>query len=182
MLVMRTFVSQPSEGLDHLAAGRTLTSRPWEHAHVPDSATEADLERNNRQCPRCRCVLSRYNEEPYCSGCSRIVRHQAEPAPTVPTEVWARVDVQDALFARDFGRLCHLVRTASGLRQNDMADLTGLSQAFLSMLESGARRLTNIDKIVELLHGLDTPEELTGPMLRLPAWTDGPDGWRGLRE
>jgi transcriptional regulator with XRE-family HTH domain len=49
-----------------------------------------------------------------------------------------------------------------------MAVLTGLSQAFLSMLESGARRLTNIDKIVELLAGLKTPAELTGPMLRLP--------------
>ena len=48
-----------------------------------------------------------------------------------------------------------------------MAELTGLSQAFLSMLESGVRRLTNIDKIVELLDGLEVPVELTGPMLRL---------------
>lgn len=48
-----------------------------------------------------------------------------------------------------------------------MAELTGLSQAFLSMLESGGRRLTNIDKVVELLVGLNTPVELTGPMLRM---------------
>ncbi|MDX3224523.1 helix-turn-helix transcriptional regulator [Streptomyces sp. ME19-01-6] len=69
----------------------------------------------------------------------------------------------------------------SGLRQNDMAELTGLSQAFLSMLESGARRLTNIDKIVELLAGLDTPEELTGPMLRMPRLTDEANQWHGVR-
>ncbi|WP_309248831.1 hypothetical protein [Streptomyces sp. MNP-20] len=41
-----------------------------------------------------------------------------------------------------------------------------MSQAFLSMLESGARRLTNIDKIIQLLDGLQAPPELTGPMLR----------------
>lgn len=56
-----------------------------------------------------------------------------------------------------------------------MAELTGLSQAFLSMLESGARRLTNIDKIVELLLGLNTPVELTGPMLRIANWMDDPE-------
>jgi hypothetical protein len=44
--------------------------------------------------------------------------------------------------------------------------LTGLGQPFLSMLESGVRRLTNIDKIITLLDGLDVPIELTGPMLR----------------
>jgi transcriptional regulator with XRE-family HTH domain len=88
----------------------------------------------------------------------------------VPDEVWGHAEVQEALFARDFGRMCHLVRVASGLRQSDMAELTGLSQAFLSMLESGDRRLTNIDKIVELLAGLNTPVELTGPILLPPKW------------
>jgi hypothetical protein len=31
------------------------------------------------------------------------------------------------------------------------------------------RRLTNIDKIITLLDGLDVPIELTGPMLRTSA-------------
>ncbi|MER6086799.1 helix-turn-helix domain-containing protein [Streptomyces bluensis] len=88
--------------------------------------------------------------------------------------MWAEASVQAALAARDFGRLCTLVREASGLRQDDMATLTGLSQPFLSMLETGARRLTNIDKIIILLDGLGTPAELTGPMLRSSAAE--PDG------
>ncbi|MFF4802296.1 transcriptional regulator [Streptomyces sp. NPDC001351] len=50
-----------------------------------------------------------------------------------------------------------------------MATLTGLSQAFLSMLEAGQRRLTNIDKIIVLLAGLGAPAELTCPMLRIAA-------------
>lgn len=47
-----------------------------------------------------------------------------------------------------------------------MALLTGLSQAFLSLLESGQRRLTNIDRIIVLLDGLNAPIDVTGPMLR----------------
>ncbi|NUK18135.1 helix-turn-helix domain-containing protein [Streptomyces lunaelactis] len=84
------------------------------------------------------------------------------------TDVWRQTEVQEALAARDFGRLCHLVRVRSSLRQSDMAELTGLSQAFLSMLETGVRRLANIDRIVRLLEGLEVPIELTGPMLRAP--------------
>ncbi|MFD9483373.1 XRE family transcriptional regulator [Streptomyces sp. NPDC059991] len=54
----------------------------------------------------------------------------------------------------------------TSLRQEDISRLTGLSQAFLSMLESGRRRLTNIDNIVEFLVGLQVPAELAP--LRLP--------------
>ncbi|MDN3025636.1 transcriptional regulator [Streptomyces sp. S.PB5] len=43
--------------------------------------------------------------------------------------------------------------------------MTRLSQPFLSMLESGQRRLTNIDRIIVLLDGLDAPADLAGPML-----------------
>ncbi|MGW9032942.1 helix-turn-helix domain-containing protein [Streptomyces sp. NPDC055722] len=70
------------------------------------------------------------------------------------------------MLHRDFGRLCQLVREYGHLRQEDMALLTGLSQAFLSMLESGQRRLTNIDRIIVLLDGLNAPVDITGPMLR----------------
>lgn len=148
------------------------TSAPQRARAAAGTSPSCDM-RDVRRCRNCPCILSRYNEGPYCSGCSRRMRHQHEPTPFVPTGVWAGADVQEALFTRDFGRLCQLVRIASDLRQSDMAVLTGLSQAFLSMLESGARRLTNIDRIVELLAGLGAPAELTGPMLRIPPWTGG---------
>lgn len=76
------------------------------------------------------------------------------------------LDPRLTLKERDFGAFCLLVRSIGALRQEDVATLTGLSQAFLSMLESGARRLTNVDKIVILLEGLDAPIMLTGPILR----------------
>ncbi|MFE3636627.1 helix-turn-helix domain-containing protein, partial [Streptomyces sp. NPDC059168] len=67
-----------------------------------------------------------------------------------------------------------LVREYGHFRQEDMALLTGLSQAFLSMLESGQRRLTNIDRIIVLLDGLNAPVDITGPMLRSVAAAPGP--------
>ncbi|WP_049714211.1 helix-turn-helix domain-containing protein [Streptomyces caatingaensis] len=82
----------------------------------------------------------------------------------MPEEVWRDVDVREALAAWDFSRVSRLVRQRGALRQEDVAALTGLSQAFLSMLESGQRRLTNIDKITEFLAGLGAPAGL----LRLP--------------
>ncbi|WP_078623131.1 helix-turn-helix domain-containing protein [Streptomyces prunicolor] len=146
----------------------------------PSPETDA-AERHGRQCRWCRRPLSRYNNEPYCSSCSRHAPASPSPQLQVAPEVWKRVDVREALGDRDFGRVCHLVRIESALRQSDMAELTGLSQAFLSMLESGVRRLTNIDKIVELLAGLDTPAELTGPMLQ-PTVAEGRPRGRSLTE
>ncbi|MET7713779.1 helix-turn-helix domain-containing protein [Streptomyces sp. NPDC005407] len=78
----------------------------------------------------------------------------------VPDRVWSDRAVRQALAAWDFGQVSRLVRQRGSLRQDDMAHLTGLSQAYLSMLESGARKLTHIDKIVQFLTGLGAPGEL----------------------
>lgn len=120
-------------------------------------------------CGRCACRLSRYNSTAYCSGCTRQMREDPPMRPVVPPHVWHSKDIRDALAGRDFGRLCRLIREIGSLRQEDMSRLSGLSQAFLSMLESGQRRLTNIDKIIVLLDGLAVPAELTCPMLRMSA-------------
>ncbi|MFJ9420027.1 helix-turn-helix domain-containing protein [Streptomyces sp. NPDC101227] len=81
--------------------------------------------------------------------------------------------MRQALSVWDFGQVSRLVRKRSSLRQEDIAALTGLRQSFLSMLESGDRRLTNIDKIIAFLSGLGTPAELVKvplpePPLRYP--------------
>ncbi|MEN8649094.1 helix-turn-helix transcriptional regulator [Streptomyces sp. 21So2-11] len=62
-----------------------------------------------------------------------------------------------ALANWDFGTVFRLIRQIASLRQEDMSAITGLSQSFLSMLESGARRLANIDKIIPLLERLGVP-------------------------
>ena len=119
-----------------------------------------------RRCAGCDARLSRYNKEDRCGVCLRSLPLTAQESLRVPARVWDLPEVQFALAERDFGRLCTLVRTLGNLRQDDMVALTGLSQSFMSMLETGTRRLTNIDRIVELLAGLNVPAELTGLVLR----------------
>ncbi|MFF4607897.1 helix-turn-helix domain-containing protein [Streptomyces sp. NPDC001339] len=119
-----------------------------------------------RRCKHCNCLLSRYNDEQYCAECSRENRALSRNHSNVPAHVWELPEVQHALIHREFGLMCRLIRRFGGLRQEDVAVATGLSQAFLSYLESDTRRLTNIDKIIQLLDGLQAPPELTGPMLR----------------
>ncbi|MFF0131569.1 helix-turn-helix domain-containing protein [Streptomyces mirabilis] len=112
-----------------------------------------------RSCDRCGGQLSNYNTDTVCFACARS-RAMEEHTPIVTESVWLNLDVRNALEAWDFGQACRLIRLRGDLRQDDMAQLTGLSQAFLSMLESGSRRLTNIDKIVQFLAGLGVPAEL----------------------
>ncbi|MFG3041743.1 helix-turn-helix domain-containing protein [Streptomyces sp. NPDC048330] len=132
------------------------------------------LQQSPRRCDQCGCRLSQYNADALCSACTRthvLDRH----TPTVPARVWRDPDVRQALAAWDFGRASRLVRQRGSLRQEDLAQLTGLSQAFLSMLESGNRRLTNIDKIVEFLAGLGVPAELVPlPLPRLASTPSQP--------
>ncbi|GHD48597.1 hypothetical protein GCM10010317_026340 [Streptomyces mirabilis] len=102
-------------------------------------------------------MLSRYNREPRCAPCSRLLT-AAEPDPVrVPNHVWQDAQVVMALRDGDFGTALTRVRKLASLRQEEMARLTGLSQPFLSALESGSRRLTNFDKIVTVLERLAVP-------------------------
>ncbi|BBC30649.1 uncharacterized protein SGFS_019430 [Streptomyces graminofaciens] len=127
-----------------------------------------------RNCDRCGGQLSSYNTDTFCFACARY-RVLEQHTPLVPEYVWFDPDVRNALAAWDFGQASRLVREKAGLRQDDMAQLTGLSQAFLSMLEAGGRRLTNIDKIVEFLTGLDVPPELVPlPLPRTTAQASQP--------
>ncbi|MCM2576343.1 transcriptional regulator [Streptomyces meridianus] len=71
-----------------------------------------------------------------------------------------------ALAAWDFGQVSLLVRQHGSLRQEDIVHLTGLSQASLSLVESGKRRLTNLDKIIDFLSGLSVPADLVPRPLR----------------
>jgi transcriptional regulator with XRE-family HTH domain len=134
-----------------------------------------------RRCDRCGCSLSQYNTDTLCSACTRS-RTWETSIPTIPKHVWFDQGVRSALSTWDFGQASRLIRLRSGLRQEDLAQLTGLSQAFLSMLESGNRRLTNIDKIIEFLTGLVVPAELVPlplPRAPLPAQQDPPPRFAG---
>ncbi len=122
--------------------------------------------KNARTCADCGCRLSQYNLEDRCAACSRDRRLDADLCPSIPAEVWIGPDIQNAIAHWDFGLASRLIRERAGLRQDDMAFMTGLSQSFLSMLEAGNRRLTNLDKAARFLQGIGTPDALLAPPFR----------------
>jgi transcriptional regulator with XRE-family HTH domain len=93
--------------------------------------------------------------------------------PSVPTRVWQDEAVRSALADWDFGQVSRMVRQLVPLRQEDVAALTGLSQSYLSMLECGDRRLTDVSRVVQFLTGLGTPPDLV--RLPLPGISPLPD-------
>ncbi|WP_344074150.1 helix-turn-helix transcriptional regulator [Streptomyces crystallinus] len=95
------------------------------------------------------------------------------------------MEVKVLLANWDFGAAFRRIRQITHLRQEDLASLTGLSQPYLSALESGTRRLTHVEKIGMVLRGLGVPADAapelvaTGParlhtatmaIAREPAW------------
>ncbi|MCZ0990411.1 helix-turn-helix domain-containing protein [Streptomyces diastatochromogenes] len=124
------------------------------------------MRKDARACVGCACRLSQYNLEDRCAACSRDRQWEAHPRPSIPDAVWLDPDVQAAIASWDFGLASRLIRERAGLRQDDMAFMTGLSQSFLSMLEAGSRRLTNLDKAARFLQGIGTPDALLTPPFR----------------
>nr|WP_171110838.1 helix-turn-helix transcriptional regulator [Streptomyces sp. N502] len=124
------------------------------------------MRQHTRVCADCGCRLSQYNDEDRCATCARGRRLGSRLEPQVPDTVWRDEEVQRAIAAWDFGLASRLIRERAKLRQDDMADLTGLSQGFLSMLEAGTRRLTSLDKVARFLRGIETPDVLLPPPFR----------------
>lgn len=124
------------------------------------------MPRHARICAGCGCRLSQYNDEDLCAACARDRRLGTPLQRQVPDHVWRDAEVQTAIAAWDFGRASRLIRERAKLRQDDMAHMTGLSQGFLSMLEAGTRRLTNLDKVANFLKGIETPDILLPPPFR----------------
>ncbi|WP_433892738.1 helix-turn-helix domain-containing protein [Streptomyces sp. CA-111067] len=106
--------------------------------------------RHRHACSGCGAYLSRYSDDTRCSACAR--------SGPVPDAVWADPAVAAALARWDFGVVFRLLRSATGMSQNDLSALTGLSQGAISQIEAGTRRLLNIDRIQAAVHTLGVPD------------------------
>lgn len=106
--------------------------------------------RCHHSCSGCGAYLSRYSDDTRCSACAR--------SGPVPDTVWADPAVAAALARWDFGVAFRLLRSATGMSQNDLSALTGLSQGAISQIEAGTRRLLNIDRIQAAVHTLGVPD------------------------
>ncbi|MBG6063902.1 DUF5919 domain-containing protein [Micromonospora ureilytica] len=82
---------------------------------------------------------------------------RAATAFTVPASLWDTTDMIDALAARDIARVFRLVQRATRASQTHLGVATGLSQAQVSEIISGTRRVSSIDVLTRICTGLAVP-------------------------
>lgn len=120
------------------------------------------MSEDDRRCRACGQPLSRYNSERYCSACGYARR--ALPALTVhvPPQVWFTADMRRALSRWNWQTVLTAVANATGASQTQLAELTGLSQAHVSRLMTGASQCFDIRTISQIVDGLGVPRLLAG--------------------
>lgn len=93
-----------------------------------------------RSCSRCGQRLSRYNTDDYCGGCAKPAAHDGRQA--------ENTDIAE------MGARLHASRLRRGMTLEVLAGLAGVSQAYLSMVENGKRRLDSYSRIMTLADAL----------------------------
>ncbi|WP_433124198.1 DUF5919 domain-containing protein [Micromonospora sp. CA-240977] len=79
------------------------------------------------------------------------------PPFSIPHLLWETSDMLDALTARDIAQVFRLVQRATRASQTNLGIATGLSQAQVSEITSGARRVSSIDVLSRICAGLSMP-------------------------
>ncbi|MBQ1034735.1 MULTISPECIES: DUF5919 domain-containing protein [Micromonospora] len=108
---------------------------------------------------------------------------------TISDLLWDGTDMLDALAARDVAQVFRLVQRATHASQTTLGVATGLSQAQVSEITSGARRVSSIDVLTRICTGLSMPRHaritlLLGERDQMPAEQDvsGPQVARTSRD
>lgn len=86
-----------------------------------------------------------------------MIAHELGDGPVLPPEFWDDPAVAAALAHHDPSALIRLVRELTPLSQDHIARLTGLSQAMVSQVASGARSVRNPAKRNQVFTGLGAP-------------------------
>lgn len=84
--------------------------------------------------------------------------HTGSVAVSVPPALWEQTDLLDVLARRDIGQLFRILQKATGATQTQIGTATGLSQAQVSEVMSGARKVTSIDVMARIVGGFHIPE------------------------
>lgn len=76
---------------------------------------------------------------------------------TISDLLWDATEMLDALAARDVAHVFRLVQRATHASQTTLGAATGLSQAQVSEITSGGRRVSSIDVLTRICNGLSMP-------------------------
>jgi transcriptional regulator with XRE-family HTH domain len=123
-----------------------------------------------RICVVCRRTrLSRYNRQQVCASCTRTARETPEPlpvAPQWPTWLWGSAPMREVLARSDLGTAVAMFRVAAQLSQQELAELTGWSQATVSLVETNRRgTLYDIRELLKFADNVCMPREALLPLM-----------------
>ena len=74
----------------------------------------------------------------------------ATPAFVIPDELWTGEPMLDALAARDIAQVFRLIQRETRVSQTHLGVATGLSQAQVSEIIGGTRRVSSIDVLTRI--------------------------------
>lgn len=120
------------------------------------------MSEQDRRCRGCGQPLSRYNAASQCAACTQACRNLPSLALTVPPQVWFTAGMRRALSQWDWQTVLATVANETGASQTQIAGLTGLSQAHVSRLMTGASQCFDIRTIAQIVDGLGAPRLLAG--------------------
>jgi transcriptional regulator with XRE-family HTH domain len=117
-----------------------------------------------RVCSACRTTrLSRFNTGTVCASCTQAARDLGSQA---PTWLWDSVPMRQALARLDLGAVLAIFRAASGLSQQDVADIMSWSQSTVSLIEKGQREtLFDVRELLRFADMVEMPREALTPVL-----------------
>ncbi len=117
-----------------------------------------------RVCSACRMTrLSRFNPGTVCAPCARAA---SDLGRVTPTWLWDCEPMRRALARLDPGAALAIFRTASGLSQQDVADIMGWSQSTVSLIEKGQRdTLFDLRELVRFADMVEMPRAALAPVL-----------------
>ncbi|MGW5396244.1 helix-turn-helix transcriptional regulator [Streptomyces sp. NPDC003952] len=121
-------------------------------------------------CIRCGTKLSRSNTDTVCSPCRRAIGPRASGSAVraavsaEPTPHWLAGDTERAAppDASNLADVLKAYRTLHKLKQQDLADLLGYDQSYVSLLERGKRNIRDMDELRRLALALALPEDELG--------------------
>ncbi|MEV7185782.1 helix-turn-helix transcriptional regulator [Kitasatospora sp. NPDC093102] len=116
-----------------------------------------------RRCPRCSARLSRSNPDRLCGPCRRAVgpddRRAARLAAVAPLPA-EEPTAEEA--GPDLGGILRKFRAETRLTQQDLSDLLGFSQPYVSLLERGKRTIRDVTQLRRVARLLGLPETAVG--------------------
>ncbi|GHF27970.1 hypothetical protein GCM10018790_01700 [Kitasatospora xanthocidica] len=118
-------------------------------------------------CARCGAKLSRGNTDTVCSPCRRAIGPAAAVAQATPAAKpvsWLPAPAERTAppDGSNLGDVLKAYRALHKLKQQDLADLLGYDQSYVSLLERGKRVIKDMDELRRLAQVLGLPEDELG--------------------